>query len=397
MNIFTIPSWYPSHENPIYGTFVKEQIEMLSLENPDWNFGISLWGQGRPSHMLPIRDHFLNLGKFAQSRKFQAYSDQRKNVTHLYTPAVTWTRKIVDGNLAGIIRSNDKNLSFFKKNVGPVDIIHAQASSPAALVAQSLSEKYKIPYVVSIRMSPFPFDEFLTTSGRLRSLISKPLQNANALIATSSSLKKRMEFFGLSKVQVIHNPVDTDFFQPSNDQSDDLTILTVGRLEDQKGIDILLEAVALLGDRFLGKLRIGGEGSQKHIYQKLSHEKGIEDKIEWLGELTREQVRDEMHHCSFYVLPSRHETFGNVLPEAIACGKPVVATKCGGPQDIVTSKVGLLCEVENTEDLVRKISQMIEKRETFHANGLRKYVLDKFSSKTFSGQVEKLYSSLVAS
>ncbi|MCP4457996.1 MAG: glycosyltransferase family 4 protein [Cytophagales bacterium] len=267
MNIFNIPSWYPSNENPIYGTFVKEQIEMLARENPDWNFGVSTWGQGRPSHMLPMKDHIINLRKFVRSRKFQAFSDHQNNISHFYSPVLTWTRKVHHGNLSSINKANDKNLLSFKRQVKNIDVIHAQATYPGALIAQVLSEKYGIPYVVSIRMSPFPFDEFLTKQGKLKSLINQPLQKANALIATSNSLKKRMETFGLSNIQVIHNPVDTEFFKPLDYKPKELTLLTVGRLEHQKGIDILIESIALLGDEFIGKVRIAGDGSMRRQYE----------------------------------------------------------------------------------------------------------------------------------
>lgn len=397
MNIFNIPSWYPSYENPIYGTFTKEQIEMLARENPHWNFGVSTWGQGRPSHMLPMKDHLLNLGKLVRSSMYESHTDQQNNVSHFYTPAVTWTRKILHGNLSGVSKANNRNFLKFKNYVKNIDIIHAQATYPAALVARTLSKKYGIPYVVSIRMSPFPFNEFLTSGGQLRSLISEPLQNANALIATSSSLKNRMESLGLSNVQVINNPVDTDFFDYLGHESDELNILSIARLEDQKGIDILIESIALLGNQFQGKLRVGGEGSRKFAYQNLALEKGIDHKIEWLGELSREQVRDEMQRCSFYALPSRHETFGNVLLEAMACGKPLIATRCGGPEDIVTNEVGFLCEVENVQDLAKNISQMIEVYRTFQPENLRKEVLAKFPSESFSDQMKKIYSSTIAS
>ena len=397
MNTFNIPSWYPSYENPIYGTFVKEQIEILSRENPDWNFGVSTWGQGRPSHMLPMKDHVLNIGKVIQKRKFQVYSDHQTNITHFYQPALTWTRKVLHGNLAGLVKANDKNLLSFKKQVENLDIIHAQATYPAALIAQALSEKYGIPYVVSIRMSPFPFEEFLNMEGKIKSLIQAPLQKANALIATSHSLKEQMENFGLSNIEVIHNPVDHDFFKPSGEEADELTLLTIGRLEHQKGIDVLIEAMVLLEGKFSGKLRIGGEGSLKKVYQKSALENGVNDKIEWLGELSREQVRNEMRRCSFYVLPSRHETFGNVLLEAMAIGKPVVATKCGGPEEIVAREAGLLCEKENAEDLAKQILRMNQDYKAFRADDLRKYVQAKFSPETFSNQMKKIYSSAIAS
>ena len=101
-----------------------------------------------------------------------------------------------------------------------------------------------------------------------------------------------------------------------------------------------------------------------------------------------------MQRCSFYILPSRHETFGNVLVEAMACGKAVVATRCGGPEEILTKEVGLLCEKENTRDLAEKIKVMIHGHKNYSEYDVQHYVSTKFSLITFSDLLKNLYSSI---
>ena len=61
MNIFTIPSWYPSKLNPAWGIFCKEQAEALAKVFPDSNFGVSLWGQNNDNTLLCAKDHVKNL------------------------------------------------------------------------------------------------------------------------------------------------------------------------------------------------------------------------------------------------------------------------------------------------------------------------------------------------
>lgn len=392
MNIFYIPSWYPSYNNPIYGTFIKEQIELLARQHTRWHLATSVWGQGDAQHMLWAKDHFKNLKKIF-SRRFQ-YQEHQAN-QHLYsTETLTWTRKLLHGNLNSLYKVNEKHFEKFLLTYGKLDVIHAQATYPAALIARHISRKYDVPYVVSIRMSPFPFAEFLNAQGKLKGLIKKPLAEATKLIATSHSLHKKLEAYGLKNAEVVHNPVDMDFFKPPNHRSlpkKELTLLSVGRLEPQKGIDLLIEAVALLGNRFPGKIRIGGGGSLRKDLEKLASDKRVADKFIWLGPLSRAQVRNEMQQCSFYVLPSRHETFGNVLLEAMACGKPVVATLCGGPEDIVTTETGILCENQNIEALSHSIDEMAKKINDFHSEAIQQWVVEKFSPNTFALKMKKLY------
>lgn len=384
MNIFYIPSWYPSKNNPIYGTFVKEQVEILARLNPEWNLGVSLWGQGDNDFQLKVGDHVKNLPKMFRSRMY--HSEQNGNIFTYYNPTKTWTRKLLHGNLKGLLRANEENFLFFQKQVGKVNVLHAQATYPGALIANYLSKKYNIPYVVSIRMSPFPFKEFLQSDGSLKPWIRRSLEEANKLICTSSSLENRLHEFGLKNTQVIHNPVDTDFFKPIDFTPDKITILTVGRMVPQKGIDMLIHTIKELGADFDAEFRIGGDGENLKEYQWLAKNLGVSEKITWLGELSREQVRDEMQRCSFYVLPSRHETFGNVLLEAIACGKRVIATDCGGPKDIVTEEVGVLCEVGDVLGLTEVIRAF---------NYDRKPVLkSEFLPEGFSLKIDQVYSSL---
>lgn len=390
MNIFHIPSWYPSVNNPIYGTFIQEQISMLANETPNWNHGVSLWAQGDPDHMLWARHHLFNTKKVLKRRSY--YSEQIGNITYFHQPTLTWTRLIMKGNLKRLLEVNDQHFQFYLKRVRSVDVIHAQATYPAALIACHLAERYDIPYFVSIRMSPFPFDEFLSQNKGLKDWIKFPLEKAKGLLAPSHSLARRLVEFGFENVHVLPNPVDTDFFRPSNNKEpQQITAFTVGRMVEQKGIDILIKAIHEQGEKSSMKFRIGGEGPKLLSYQHLATKLGVSDRIEWLGALSREQVRNEMQNCSFYILPSRHETFGNVLLEALACGKPVISTKCGGPEDIVTDKNGLLCETDHTA-----ISQGLYYIQTnllrYNGDQIVDDIMENYSSENFSDRIQTVFS-----
>lgn len=389
MNVFIIPSWYPSTSNPIYGIFNREQAEMMARERPDWSVGVSTWGQGHEPFLLRAKDpmSFFKLFKMKGSSEHQ----NGDNLKEYFNGAFTWTQKFRRGNINGIIKANDFNFQRFVSDFGKPDIISAQATYPAGLVAQALSEKYQIPYTITLRMSPFPFPQYVA-DGQIVSHINQPLTKADLLIATSSALKERAESFGLDSVQTLNNPVDTTFFQQiTNERSDVTTALSIGRMEDQKGIDLLLKALV---DVPALQLRIGGDGSKKREYQQLAKKLGLDNRVTWLNELSREQVRNEMQTCSFYVLPSRHETFGNVILEAMACAKPVVATKCGGPNDLVTPDVGYLCEIE-VNDLAKKIDKMTLGFDSFNPETIRKHIEENHSPKVWIQKLENVFKSVV--
>lgn len=388
MNVFIIPSWYPSASNPIYGTFNYEQARLLAQHRPEWNIGVSVWGQGDDRLLVYVRE-LGSIQKLLTKHNINTHYPM-DNLGEYFAPAFTWSRKVFKGNIKGIIKANEQNLKVHIDKFGKPDVLSAQASYPAAIVAAALSQRYSIPYTVTVRMSPFPFKEFLNPDGGLKSIIAHPLTKANALIATSTSLRNTLHQFGLHRVNVVNNPVDTDFFKLERKKA--AYFLLVGRMEEQKGVDLLLRAFASIESDL--KLRLAGDGSLCREYKDLARHLDIEQKVQWLGELSREEVRIQMQGCDFYVLSSRHETFGNVLLEAMSCGKPVLATKCGGPSDIVDARTGILCE-RSVEGLTKGIELMLENLDQFKPNEIRSYVESNFSPMIWAQKLESVFKSIL--
>ena len=98
-----------------------------------------------------------------------------------------------------------------------------------------------------------------------------------------------------------------------------------------------------------------------------------------------------MQKCDIFVLSSKIETFGVVLIEAMACGKPVVATKCGGPESIVVNtELGEL--VENSEDaFVQGLETVINGIERYDNEKIRDYVVANFSPEVLADKLTEIY------
>ncbi|PQP32811.1 glycosyltransferase family 4 protein, partial [Desulfobacteraceae bacterium SEEP-SAG10] len=85
--------------------------------------------------------------------------------------------------------------------------------------------------------------------------------------------------------------------------------------------------------------------------QKLAQDLGIGDCVTFLGKLDRTQVLKEMNQCQAFVLSSEFETFGVVVIEALSQGKPVIATRCGGPEEILHAGNGILVQKNDKKSL----------------------------------------------
>ena len=136
--------------------------------------------------------------------------------------------------------------------------------------------------------------------------------------------------------------------QPASKRAKDAPFLFVGRLSTEKGISILMQAVAIADSEI--ELRIAGEGS-------LAHQLVGVTRVMALGTLTSDEVRDEMRDALALVMPSiSYETFGLVIIEAFACGLPVIASRLGAMAELVKDgETGLLFEAGNAADLAEKL------------------------------------------
>ncbi len=399
LHLFIIPTWYPSQSAPLSGNSIKEQTELFARYYPDATIGISMWGQREESHLLWAKDHIKNLKKII---RFFFYKKVERslahNLTEYYTPALTWTKRFFSGNSRGMIRANEKNFLRFQKKVGRVDLIHAHVSYPGGYVAMHLSKKYKIPYIITERMGPFPLKDFMKKDGTLKKIIKEPLMNANKVIAISTTLGERIQSFGIQKIDVLRNFIDEHFFnvpdanQPKQSKT---TFFFLGLLSKEKGLYDLLDAIALLpSDIPPIQFWIAGYGDSEP-FKKYAQKLNIMDKLTWLGKLTREQARNTMQQCDVFVLPSHHESFGTVYIEALACGKPIIAANNGGALDIVCELNGFFVPIQDSQTLSEGIFYMIKNPQAFFSPEIRRDFEENFSASAIVPLLMNMYQEVI--
>jgi glycosyltransferase involved in cell wall biosynthesis len=162
----------------------------------------------------------------------------------------------------------------------------------------------------------------------------------------------------------IHNPLDLTCLSPAPAVSGrERIIVACGRLEEQKGFDILVQAFALMKETDEHRLYILGEGSQRPALLRLIEVSGLKGRVELMGAVS--DPLSWMRRARLFVLSSRYEGFPNVLAEAMACGCPCVATDCQtGPREMITDRVsGLLVPVENAASLAVAIRTLLQDHE----------------------------------
>jgi glycosyltransferase involved in cell wall biosynthesis len=279
--------------------------------------------------------------------------------------------------------------------MGGMDLIHAHVSYPAGYVAAQLSERYSIPYVLTEHMSPFPFPG-LMRDGKPIDEVTSAFASATATVAVSPALADQIETFGYRRPIVIPNLVDEREFRLHPPHEGRFTFLSVSGMTEQKGIDDLLKAVALWDPPASAfEFLLVGDGPKLDEWKRMADGLGISDRVRWLGGVERRAVGRLFMGCNAFVLPSRHETFGVVLAEAAASGKPLVATRCGGPESIVNETNGLLVDVGDVGGLADALHIVSSEWPNYDPEAIRQDCLIRFGRRPVIDRLTSLYQSVL--
>ncbi len=310
--------------------------------------------------------------------------------------AVWWLGSLTERveRLAELIEANDGHL--VHSNVG--DVLEG------ALAAKLTGR----PHITTVRSNRFAHTLLcsLFSPANIHRTLNVLSQR---IVAVSNSVGEALRpFIDAAKLQVIPNGVETDFFQPPIErpspgsghlQEETLReprICTLSRVEREKGIHLLIEAAAIVvGDFPDARFSVMGH-IQDEVYlgelQRLTESLKLADHVRFKGHT--DQVREALWEADLLVVSSQSEGQSRVLLEAMAAGRPVVATRCGGTEEvIVDGATGYLVPPDDPEALAGAILKVLNDPEGAGQMGLRglQHVRDHFAARRVSRRYEALY------
>jgi glycosyltransferase involved in cell wall biosynthesis len=252
-----------------------------------------------------------------------------------------------------------------------------------------------VPVIVSERIHP------AVSIGWIWEILRKLVYPGAAGIVVLT--KRTLEAFPSSwkkKMVVIPNPVSVAIdcpFQERKRTKTNFTVISIGRLTEQKGFDLLIKAFSLLDGRYPDwNLLILGEGPQKSELEKLCRQLHVTEKVRLAGNVPKPEI--SLREADIFVLPSRFEGFPNVLCEAMACGLPVIATDClAGPREIIRSGIdGLLVQAEDPDALARAMACLMDNGKLRRELGRRaERVADRFGLEKVDQKWERLFDEIL--
>lgn len=276
------------------------------------------------------------------------------------------------------------------------DIVHAQVTTaPYSTVAALVRKKYPVLLTVHGTVTK-DIKYYSGLTFVLFKLVHKPneryvVSKIPNIIIVAPQVKDIISGMTNSKIHVIPNGIDFEDVQNIQPKSiEHPSIFYIGGLTKIKGVDILLKAIPIIKEKIPTiHVYIAGSGPQENELKELVKKLNIGEDVEFLGFISGRDKYAWYKSADICVFPSRHDCGPIVLPEAMACGKPIVASNVGGiPFMVENGKTGLLFKSENVEDLADKIVAVLKDkkiREKMGKAGLEKvkeFTWDKIAEQT---------------
>ncbi|MCR5081756.1 MAG: glycosyltransferase [Treponema sp.] len=385
MNLLIIPSWYDTPDNPIRGIFFKEQAQAISEYFKKKNIEATVTILALQQYNIREKHLYNGIKKITITEE-NCIKTIRARLFHI--------PKLEEINLRRGAAYLKKLILQTEKQLGiSFDLIHIHSVQFSG-IWYALSG-LKIPYVITEHSSAF----FRNRIGKTeKKYLPRTFNNAESVIAVGKGLAEKIQVYSKKKVEVVFNIVkDVPFETFEHLKRDERFIFfSLGYDIKVKGFDVLLNAFAKFLKNERAVLILGGltEESQ-NVLKNQAELLGIKDNVILKGRIPHDDVYKMMKQSSCFVLPSRFETFGIVLAESMYVGRPVIASRTGGPDSFVTEKTGILVEPGNEEQLACALSKMKENYSSYNQTEIRQYALDTFSADIICGKLYNIYKKIL--
>ena len=268
----------------------------------------------------------------------------------------------------GMYRSLRAYVSEIRRDF-PFDVILAAWAYPDAAAAARLADEFGCPLVTKILGSDI--NELPNLPG-LRAPVRAALRRSQRVVTVSNALRDRVIDLGIpgDRVHVQHNGVNGEQFTVRSKegarerlglpQGREL-LCAVGRLGHEKGIDVLIAAVAKLRDSAHrdAELLLVGFGEMEGELRASAARLGVTGQVRFCGMQGHDTIPDWIAACDVLCLPSRREGCPNVVLEALASGRPVVASRVGGVPELLTPATGLMVPADDPAALAAGLAEAL--------------------------------------
>lgn len=396
MHVLFVTSYYPSREAPITGIFFHDQARALHkaghkvgvLVTPRLNVSLAHY---RRSGLAHLEATTLESDYFTE---FPVYRMHWGWFPRPLPPVV----------VALLGAAGGRAFARYVREQGLPDVIHGHNIFYGGSLAAQLSAKSGVPAVITEYSSSY-LEGLIVFPGQ-PAIIRRALRASKANMVCGSALIPYLQaYVPEQQFETLGCIVDTDFFAPAPEPppaqspGQPFRFLVIAQLKERrKRFDLLLQAFARA---FAGRgdviLQIRGHGPLRPELDKQIAELGLGAQVQFLPIMTKDELRDLIRSANSLVSSSDIETFGVSVAESIACGRPVVSTISGGPEDFVTERSGLLVPAGSADAFSAALAQMVSGYGRYQPDEVRRDVSERYSEPIYVGKLEAIYRRALAS
>lgn len=379
-HVLVLPRWYPNDTDIQLGIFIQRQ---LLLMQKDCAFSVVY---------VQLIDALDQPFKLVTS----APADQLTEHIIYVKRATGFARKITN-----FIRFNKAQKIGIAQISKPINACHIHVPYRTALPALRLKRKQKIPFYITEHWSGHLNGLYRQKNLLDQFLYKNVLKKAAKISTVSAFLQTKFEENTGFTSEVIPNLIEfkTDG-QTKSKSGEFIEFLFVGDFIDSiKNISGILHAfhsASALNSKL--RLRLIGGGPDFENMKALAKSLKLnENSITFEGRQAHDFVLEAIEFCDVYICNSRFETFGMTVAEALICGKPVISTLCGGPNDFLTSENSIRLQPDLNNDplankaLAEALIEMAEKYKTYFATQISTPIKERFGAETIRNKWKSFY------
>jgi glycosyltransferase involved in cell wall biosynthesis len=388
VHVLIIPSWYPSHPKAITGSFFREQV--LGLKKHGCTVGV----------IHPQQRTIRNWRKIIGGR-YGLQEEIDSGIPTLRWHGTAWLPRVPYLRSWLWIRDGLRLYNRYVSRYGSPDLIHAHATLFGGLLAAEIRKRDNVPFIITEHSSAY-------AGGAVRRwqmhLARAAATDASRRLAVSDALMRLLDDrFGeaCGPWETLPNMVSKSFshhpLPMRKTGRNGFAFATVASLTKKKGVSDLIEAFnkAFATEPAVFLLIIGDGVERDHLEDRV-RQLGLTNRVHFLGELTRQDVVQQLSSVDAFVLPSLYETFGVALIESLALGKPVVATRSGGPDSVVRPQDGLLVQPGNPGQLAIAMQALQRRYDQYDSLEIRHACIARFGEDVICAQIRRVYDEVLA-
>ncbi len=390
MHILFITSYYPSQKAPITGIFFHDQA--AALHKAGHKVGVIVTPRINVTLEEARREGWSSLRAITRDRTFTDFP-----VYHMHWG---WFPRVLPPVVALLTGSAGlRAFAHYCHEHGQPDVIHSQNTFYAGYVTARIGQKQRIPTVLTEHSSSF-LEGLVFLPGQ-KQIVQYTLRHMDARLVVGQALVDALHRYAPEQpIDVIGNIIDTSYFQLAQQPPapTPFVFLVISQLKERrKGLDVLLKAFhKAFAGRTDVELHIRGHGPLRSELDQLIATLNLQTQVKFLGIMSRDELRNLIYRSHALVSSSHVETFGVSVAEAMACGRPVVATRSGGPEDFVTERSGILLPPGDVDALADAMQRMVAEYGRFDPAAVREDCVSRFSEEVYVARLEEVYQQAIA-